>query len=127
MSGRGLALVLLVVLIAGAGCASRPAAGRAPIADVGALVGRWEGTTSPDDHPFSLTINPGGTLVAAWSGQTRWGTVTVQEGEATYEMQPGGYEGTIRLFNDNGARRMVLSDASASLRAQAVPVQVAGR
>jgi hypothetical protein len=125
LTGRGVALALLMVLAAG--CASLPTAGAAPIADVGTLVGRWAGTTSPSDQPFALTINPGGTLVAAWGGQTRWGTVTVQGGEATYEMQPGGYEGRIRLFDEGGARRLVLSDARATLRAQAVPVRVAGR
>lgn len=129
LAGRGLALALLMVLAAG--CASMtpasPTPGDAAIVDVGTLVGRWVGTTSPGGQPFSITVNPGGTLVAAWGGRTRWGTVTVRNGEATYEMHPGGYEGRIHLFDDGGARRLVLSDARAALRAEAVLVRVASR
>lgn len=126
-SGALGALALLVALAALGGCASLFAGTGAPIADVGAIVGTWAGTSTPRDQPFSLTINPGGTLVATWGGQKRWGTVTVQNGEATYEMQPGDYEGRIRLFDEGGARRLLLEDASARLRAQAVPVRVASR
>jgi hypothetical protein len=127
LRARTLAALALLVLVGIAGCASLPVGTGAPIADVGAIVGRWAGTSAPGDQPFSLTINPGGTLVAAWDGETRWGTVTVRNGEATYEMQPGGYEGTIRLFEENEARRLVLEDASTALHAQAVPVRVASR
>lgn len=122
-----LGVLALLVLVATAGCASLPARAGAAIADVGAIVGTWAGTSAPGDQPFSLTINPGGTLVAAWGGDTRWGTVTVQNGAAAYEMQPGGHEGTIRLFEDGGGRRLVLEDASTARQAQAVPVRVASR
>ena len=139
-----LGALALLTLVAIAGCASAPAGAAAPVAsgsaspaapsvaaapipDVGAIVGRWAGTATPGDQPFSLTINPGGTLVATWDGEARWGTVTVREGEATYEMQPGGYEGTIHLFEGEGGRRIVLQDASTALHAQGVPVRVASR
>jgi hypothetical protein len=126
-SGTLGALALLGVLLGAAGCASLPAVTGAPIADVGAIVGAWAGTATPGDRPFALTINPGGTLVATWGDERRWGTVTVRDGRATYEMQPGDYEGTIRLFDDGGPRRLVLEGAGAAQYAHAVPVRVASR
>jgi hypothetical protein len=124
---RTLAALALLALVGLAGCASLPVPTGVPIADVGVIVGRWAGTSAPGDRLLSLTINPGGTLVAFWDGESRWGTVTVRNGGATYEMQPGGHEGTIRLFDGDGARRLVLEDASTARRAQAVPARVASR
>ena len=99
---------------------AQPVAG-APIADVGVIVGTWAGTVTPGDLPFYLTINPGGTLTAAWGANTAWGTVTTHDGQASFEMQPGAYEGSIRLYDEGGTRRLVLDDLWASFNAQVAP------
>ena len=114
-------VLLLAVLALGSGCASLPAAAGAPIADAGAISGKWAGTVTPGDEPFYLTITPGGTLTAAWGPNMAWGTVTIRDGKASYEMQPGAYEGSIRLYDDGGARQLVLDDSWASLNARVVP------
>lgn len=113
-------LLLIAVLVAAAGCASTGVAGT-PIADAGVIAGKWAGTVTPGDQPFYLTINPGGTLTAAWGPNMAWGTVTVRDGRATFEMQPGPYEGSIRLYDDGGTRQIVLDDSWASFNAWAVP------
>jgi len=41
--------------------------------------------------------------------------------KASFEMQPGFYEGTISLYEDGGTRRLVLNDGWASFNAQVVP------
>jgi len=114
-------ILLAAVLVLGAGCASMPPVAGAPIADVGDLVGTWAGTVTPGDLPFYLTINPGGTLTAAWGPNMTWGTVTTRDGQATFEMQPGAYEGSIRLYDEGGTRRLVLDDQWAAFNAQVSP------
>jgi hypothetical protein len=114
-------IVLIGILVGTAGCASLPGAAGAPIADAGTLAGKWAGIVTPGDEPFYLTINPGGTLTAAWGPNMAWGTVTVRNGQATFEMQPGPYEGSIRLYDDGGTRQIVLDDFWASFNARAVP------
>jgi hypothetical protein len=114
-------IVLIAILVGTVGCASLPGAAGAPIADAGTLAGKWAGIVTPGDEPFYLTINPGGTLTAAWGPNMAWGTVTVRNGQATFEMQPGPYEGSIRLYDDGGTRQIVLDDFWASFNARAVP------
>jgi hypothetical protein len=113
-------VLLIAILVGVAGCASIPGAAGAPIADAGVIVGKWAGTVTPGDEPFYLTINPGGTLTAAWGPNMAWGTVTVRNGQATFEMQPGLYEGSIRLYDDGGTRQIVLDDLWLSFNARAV-------
>jgi hypothetical protein len=113
--------LLIAILVGVAGCASMPGAAGAPIADAGVIAGKWAGTVTPGDEPFYLTINPGGTLTAAWGPNMAWGTVTVRNGQATFEMQPGPYEGSIRLYEDGDTRQIVLDDFWASFNARAVP------
>jgi len=117
--GAGIFLAAGVAMLSG--CASMRAAAGTPIADVGVIVGRWAGTMTPGDEPFDLTINPGGTLTAAWGMNTVWGTVTTRGGKASFEMPPGPYEGTIQLYDDGGTPRLVLSDPGASFRARVEP------
>ena len=50
-----------------------------------------------------------------------WGTVMVRNGQATFEMQPGPYEGSIRLYDDGRTRQIVLEDSWASFNARVVP------
>lgn len=114
-------ILLIAILVGVAGCASLPPAAGAPIADAGVIAGKWAGTVTPGDEPFYLTINPGGTLTAAWGPNMAWGTVTVRNGQATFEMQPGPYEGSIRLYEDGGTRQVVLDDFWASFNARVVP------
>jgi len=114
-------VLLIAILVGVAGCASIPGAVGAPIADAGVIAGKWAGTVTPGDEPFYLTINPGGTLTAAWGPNMAWGTVTVRNGQATFEMQPGPYEGSIRLYENGGTRQIVLDDIWASFNARAVP------
>jgi len=110
-----------LILVGVVGCASMPGAAGTPIADTGVIAGKWAGTVTPGDEPFYLTINPGGTLTAAWGSNMTWGTVMVRNGQATFEMQPGPYEGSIRLYENGGTRQIVLDDLWASFSARAVP------
>jgi len=115
------AILLAAMLVLAAGRASmQPAAGER-IDDVGVIAGKWAGTVTPGDLPFYLTINPGGTLTARWGANAAWGTVTTRDGQASFEMQPGAYEGSIRLYDEGGNRRLVLDDLWAPFNAQVAP------
>ena len=110
-----------VVLVLVAGCASLPPAAGMPIADVGVIAGKWAGTITPGDEPFYLTITPGRTLTATWGPSYAWGTVTLGNGKATFEMEPGLREGTVTLYEAGGSRRLVLNDVWSTFNAQVVP------
>jgi hypothetical protein len=118
--GRG-GVLLAATLAVVVGCASVPAAGGVPIADVGEIVGKWAGTVTPGDEPFYLAITPAGTLTAAWGANLAWGTVTVRDGKATFEMQPALREGTVTLYTDGGTRRLVLNDQWGPFNAWVAP------
>lgn len=116
---RGILLAGMLALVAG--CASMPSPSGAPIADVGVIAGEWTGTVTPGDLPFYLTITPSGRLTAAWGSNMAWGTVTVRDGKASFEMQPGLHEGAVHLYDDGGPRRLVLDDLWSPFNARVVP------
>jgi hypothetical protein len=121
---RGSALLLVTLTIL-AGCASLPAANGAPIINIDQLAGKWAGTINPGHDgfadPFYLTITPDGKLVAGWGVDTSWGTVTIRNGQATFEMQPPISEGTIRLYLDGGRRTLIMDGVLPSFSAQVTP------
>jgi hypothetical protein len=121
---RGSALLLVTLTIL-AGCASLPAANGAPIINIDQLAGKWAGTINPGHDgfadPFYLTITPDGKLVAGWGVDTSWGTVTIRNGQATFEMQPPISEGTIRLYLDGGRRMLIMDGVLPSFSAQVTP------
>ena len=126
MTRFGSVLVAATVVFS-AGCASIQAGRSAPIDGMSALAGRWTGTVTPGHwgvaDPFNLTITPDGQLTATWDSNTAWGTVTVQDGRARFEMSPTLYEGTIRLYEGGRTRELVLEDELHSLNARVEPVR----
>lgn len=118
-AANGVSVVAALAVMTGR--ASMPPAAGAPIADVGVLAGKWAGTMTPGDLPFYLTITRDGKLTAAWGPNMAWGTVTIRDGKASFEMERGVYEGTIDFYDERGTRRLVLNDLWASFNARAVP------
>jgi hypothetical protein len=58
-----------------------------PITDIRMIEGKWRGQISFTGGPYEiyyLTINPDGTIVAAWGANTRWGKVTLSGGKARF-------------------------------------------
>ena len=106
--------VLLAAIVLLAGCASLRAVDGAPIDGTSAIAGTWTGTVTPGRwglaDPFNLTITPDGQLTATWDSNTVWGTVTVRNGRASFEMHPTLHEGSVRLYEDGGTRQLVLQD-----------------
>src|SRR4029450_10424925 len=83
---RGCALLVATLVIL-AGCASLKPARGVPITDINLIAGKWSGTMTPGpsgEQAFYLTITPDRKLTAAWGPNTAWGTVTLQNGQATY-------------------------------------------
>ena len=107
-------VLLAAAVILFAGCASMRAVDGTPIDGTSAIAGTWTGTVTPGRwglaDPFNLTITPDGQLTATWDSNTAWGTVTVRNGQASFEMHPMLYEGSIRLYEDGGTRQLVLQD-----------------
>ena len=120
-------VVLAATVVLFAGCASMQAARSAPIDGTSALAGTWRGTVTPGHwgvaDPFNLTITPDGQLTATWDSNTAWGTVTVQDGRARFEMHPTLHEGSIRLYQAGRTRELVLQDELQSLNARVVPLR----
>jgi len=73
--------------------------------------------------PFNLTITPDGQLTATWDSNTAWGTVTIQDGRARFEMHPTLHEGSIRLYQQGHTRELVLQDELQSLNAHVMPLR----
>ena len=109
-------LAAAVVLLAG--CASMRAVDGAPIDGTSAIAGTWTGTVTPGRwglaDPFNLTITPDGQLTATWDSNTAWGTVTVRNGRASFEMHP-------TLYEDGGRRQLILDDRWQPFTARVVP------
>ena len=123
----GGAALLAMTLAVLAGCAASMQAARgAPITDINLLVGKWAGTVSPAGNgqdAFYLTITPDRKLTAAWGPNTAWGTVTLQDGKATYQMEPLEYEGTMTLYLDGAKKTLVLDDTWLPFNARVTPQQ----
>ena len=116
--------LLVATLVIMAGCGSIKPARGVPITDIDLIAGKWAGTMTPGpsgEQAFYLTIAPDRKLTAAWGPNTAWGTVTLQNGRATYSMEPGVYEGTITLYVDGDRRTLVMDDTFASFNAQVTP------
>jgi hypothetical protein len=120
-------VLLAAAVVFSAGCASMQAGRSAPIDGMSALAGTWTGTVTPGHwavaDPFNLTITPDGQLTANWDSSTAWGTVTVQDGRARFEMHPTLHEGSIRLYQQGHTRELVLQDELQSLNAHVMPLR----
>jgi hypothetical protein len=93
--GGALLVATLAIL---AGCGALKPARATPITDISLIAGDWAGTITEPYEPFYLKITPDRKLVAAWGVNYAWGTVTLRNGQATYEMQPkplGGHHQTL--------------------------------
>jgi hypothetical protein len=122
---RGSHLALLLTLTILTGCASLSPPSGAPITDIDQIAGKWVGTINPGhnsfEDPFYLTIMPDGKLVAGWGINTSWGTVTIRNGQATFQMEPPIAEGSIRLYLDGGKRTLIMDAVTPSFSAQVTP------
>jgi hypothetical protein len=66
----------------------------------------------PDDYPGHDAYGLGS------EHNTSWGTVTIRDGQATFEMQPPLYECSITLSLDGGQRTLALDGLWDSFTAQ---------
>jgi hypothetical protein len=126
-SWGGCALLVMTLAVL-AGCASSLQAARGvPITDINLIAGKWTGTMTPGSDGwqdlFYLTITPDRKLTAAWGPNTAWGTVTLQDGKATYHMEPFEHEGTMTLYRAGARRTLVLDDLWSSFNAWVTPQQ----
>ncbi|MEX2224428.1 MAG: hypothetical protein WEG40_21800 [Candidatus Rokuibacteriota bacterium] len=109
-TGRALGAALLVgIALATAGCVSLPPA-RA-VTDINLIAGRWRGQIvfgRGSYQLFYLTINPDGTLVAAWDGVTRWGKVTLEAGRPRFNFYI--WSGNLDYLEGGGERVILLKE-----------------
>ncbi len=85
-TSRVIARATLILLAAALLLGASSVTGK-PITDIRMIEGKWRGQISFTGGPYEiyyLTINPDGTIVAAWGANTRWGKVTLSAGKARF-------------------------------------------
>ncbi len=86
-TSRVIARATLILLAAALLLGASSVTGK-PITDIRMIEGKWRGQISFTGGPYEiyyLTINPDGTIVAAWGANTRWGKVTFSGGKARFK------------------------------------------
>ena len=85
-TSRVIARATLILLAAALLLGASSVTGK-PITDIRMIEGKWRGQISFTGGPYEiyyLTINPDGTIVAAWGANTRWGKVTLSGAKARF-------------------------------------------
>src|SRR5512145_3280269 len=120
-------LLMLAILVLGAGCAgSMQSAQGVAVSDINQLAGKWAGLVTPagsGQDAIYVTITTDRKLTAAWGSNTAWGTVSIQNGKATYQMEPLEYEGTMTLYVDAGKKTLIMDDLWLPFYARMTPQQ----
>ena len=120
-------LLMLAILVLGAGCAgSMQSAQGVAVTDINQLAGKWAGLVTPagsGQDAIYVTITTDRKLTAAWGSNTAWGTVSIQNGKATYQMEPLEYEGTMTLYVDAGKKTLIMDDLWLPFYARMTPQQ----
>jgi hypothetical protein len=108
--------VLAVMLVLVAACASAPAR---YLTSIEPLVGNWSGTVDLGGPVvfFYLSINADQTLAAHWGLNSSFGRITIEHGEAAYQMSPPPLEGTLRLDEEDGTPTLHMDDLFARFHA----------
>jgi hypothetical protein len=118
---------MLAILAMSAGCAaSTQSAQGVAVTDINQLTGKWAGLVTPagaGQDAIYVTITPDRKLTAAWGSNTAWGTVSIQNGKATYQMEPLEYEGTMTLYVDGGKKTLIMDDLWLPFYARMTPQQ----
>jgi len=111
---RSAAIALALMILVG--CAPTMST---PVTSIDPLVGRWWGTVNLGAGPelFYLTINPDRTFVATWGIAWSYGTIALEQGQASYQMSPPPREGTFRYYSSNGKPTLVMDDLFGSFHA----------
>jgi len=81
---RGALVLAALALVAG--CASVPSK---PLTDIRAIEGKWRGTITVGmgaPQFYYLTVNPDATIVAEWGPNWQWGKITLNGGQARFEL-----------------------------------------
>ena len=120
-------LLMLAILVLGAGCAgSMQSAQGVAVSDINQLAGKWAGLVTPagsGQDAIYVTITTDRKLTAAWGSNTAWGTVSIQNGKATYQMEPLEYEGTMTLYDEAGKKTLIIDDLWRPFNARMTPQQ----
>ena len=124
---RGGWLLMLAILAVCAGCAgSMQSAQGVAVTDINQLAGKWAGLVTPagsGQDAIYVTITTDRKLTAAWGSNTAWGTVSIQNGKASYQMEPLEYEGTMTLYVDAGKKTLIMDDLWLPFYARMTPQQ----
>jgi hypothetical protein len=109
------AVMGLVLMMLG-GCAS---ATPAPVDSIAPLVGKWSGTVDQGGglQFFYLTVHADGSFVATWGLNWSWGTITLENGRASFQMTPPLREGTLRYYPDEGKPQLFMDALFANFHA----------
>ena len=122
---RSWGIGLVVVVVVAVGCASLQPVSGVPINSMSQVAGKWSGTMSPGslggEEPFYLTIGADGSMIATWGPNNSYGKVTLRNGRAKFDLEPGVREGPLRLYDEGGKRSLVIEDIWSSFRAQVTP------
>jgi hypothetical protein len=105
--GRSAVAALTLMLLAG--CASSPPA---PVRNIELLVGKWSGTVTIGGNEilFYLTIYPDQKFHARYGITESYGTITIANGQMSYQMAPPVSEGTMRYFRGPGKPSLYMDD-----------------
>ena len=103
---RGALVLAALALVAG--CASVPSK---PLTDIRAIEGKWRGTITVGmgaPQFYYLTVNPDATIVAEWGPNWQWGKITLNGGQARFELSHLT-SGTLRYFDGSDGRVITMS------------------
>jgi hypothetical protein len=114
-------VIVFVVAILGAGCASLPPLQTAN--ELHQIAGKWEGRLG-DGRPATMTISQDGRYQGVIAGSSGFaGQVQVSEGRFRFKSETTGQSGTMTLYEGDGKRILRTSTDNGSITSEYSPAK----